>query len=540
LIEYFTLSLKLLGGLIIFLFGMERLSSSLQKVTSNRLKSVINIISKRPWTGVFAGLAITAIIQSSSATSAMMVGFVNAGLMSLRQAIGIIIGANIGTTVTAQIVSLKVSMLSYPLIIVGFLVFFLAKRTSLKNIGMAVLGLGLLFLGMTTMTDAFSPLKESQNFKNVMLTFGKNPFLGLALGMVTTAILQSSSATIGVLIAMAAQGLIGIEVAIPILIGDNIGTCITALIASIGTTITAKRTAFSHLMFNIFGTVIFFILLYVFRLQNFIISISGTSVPRQIANIHTIFNVVTTVILLPMVGIFEKVIIKIFPGKDVVINKNAIYLEKRLIKTPSLAMEQAKKELIRLVGITNEMLNLSIERIKNKDVTIEKKMLDREVAVDSITEDIIRYLTVVSQSALAYPLSEELTDLLHIAYDVERTGDHAESILYLGRLREENRMTFSQEAYDEIDTAHQKANEIYFCLISGATENNIEQINDCERLESELDSLVKLARNNHMQRLQKGSCMPLSGVVFADIILHIERTGDLLYGISRILIKKEP
>jgi len=518
---------------------MERLSSSLQKVTSNRLKSVINIISKRPWTGVFAGLAITAIIQSSSATSAMMVGFVNAGLMSLRQAIGIIIGANIGTTVTAQIVSLKVSMLSYPLIIVGFLVFFLAKRTSLKNIGMAVLGLGLLFLGMTTMTDAFSPLKESQNFKNVMLTFGKNPFLGLALGMVTTAILQSSSATIGVLIAMAAQGLIGIEVAIPILIGDNIGTCITALIASIGTTITAKRTAFSHLMFNIFGTVIFFILLYVFRLQNFIISISGTSVPRQIANIHTIFNVVTTVILLPMVGIFEKVIIKIFPGKDVVINKNAIYLEKRLIKTPSLAMEQAKKELIRLVGITNEMLNLSIERIKNKDVTIEKKMLDREVAVDSITEDIIRYLTVVSQSALAYPLSEELTDLLHIAYDVERTGDHAESILYLGRLREENRMTFSQEAYDEIDTAHQKANEIYFCLISGATENNIEQINDCERLESELDSLVKLARNNHMQRLQKGSCMPLSGVVFADIILHIERTGDLLYGISRILIKKE-
>jgi len=539
LIEYFTLSLKLLGGLIIFLFGMERLSSSLQKVTSNRLKSVINIISKRPWTGVFAGLAITAIIQSSSATSAMMVGFVNAGLMSLRQAIGIIIGANIGTTVTAQIVSLKVSMLSYPLIIVGFLVFFLAKRTSLKNIGMAVLGLGLLFLGMTTMTDAFSPLKESQNFKNVMLTFGKNPFLGLALGMVTTAILQSSSATIGVLIAMAAQGLIGIEVAIPILIGDNIGTCITALIASIGTTITAKRTAFSHLMFNIFGTVIFFILLYVFRLQNFIISISGTSVPRQIANIHTIFNVVTTVILLPMVGIFEKVIIKIFPGKDVVINKNAIYLEKRLIKTPSLAMEQAKKELIRLVGITNEMLNLSIERIKNKDVTIEKKMLDREVAVDSITEDIIRYLTVVSQSALAYPLSEELTDLLHIAYDVERTGDHAESILYLGRLREENRMTFSQEAYDEIDTAHQKANEIYFCLISGATENNIEQINDCERLESELDSLVKLARNNHMQRLQKGSCMPLSGVVFADIILHIERTGDLLYGISRILIKKE-
>lgn len=534
--EYVTLSLKLLGGLIIFLFGMERLSSSLQKITSNRLKTVINTIAKRPWTGVFAGIAITAVIQSSSATSAMMVGFVNAGLMNLRQAIGIIMGANIGTTVTAQIVSLKVSMLSYPLIIIGFLIFFLAKRGSLKNIGMAVLGLGLLFLGMTTMTDAFAPLKESQNFKNIMLMFGKNPFLGLALGMVTTGILQSSSATIGVLIAMAAQGLISIETAIPILIGDNIGTCITAIIASIGTTITAKRTAFSHFMFNIFGTIIFFILLYVFRLQNFIIAISGTSVPRQIANIHTMFNVITTIILLPMAGIFEKVIIKIFPGKDVVINKNAIYLEKRLIKTPVLAMEQAKKELIRLVGITNEMFNLSIERIKNKDVSLEKKVLDREVAVDSITEDIIRYLTVVSQSALAYPLSKELTNLLHIAYDVERTGDHAESILYLGRLKEENRMVFSQEAYNEIDAAHKKANELYLCLLSGATENNIDKINDCEKLESELDYLVKLARNNHLLRLQKGKCMPLSGVAFADIILHIERTGDLLYGISRNLL----
>jgi len=341
--EYLKTALQVLGGLALFIFGLERLSSSLQKLASNKLKAVINIISKNPWAGVLAGVGITAIIQSSSATSVMSVGFVNAGLMTLRQAIGIIMGANLGTTVTAQIISLKVSMITFPLIIAGFLTFFIGKRRVIKNTGIAIIGIGILFLGMNIMTDAFVPLKDSDTFKNLLLTFGKNPFLGLLIGVVTTSIVQSSSATIGLLIAMASQGLIGIEAAIPILIGDNIGTCVTAMFASIGTTITAKRAAFSHLMFNIFGTIIFFILIYVFRLQNLIISISGDSVPRQIANMHTMFNFITLIILLPMIGFFEKVITKIFPGKDVVVNKNALYLEKRLISTPPVNAEAGKQ-----------------------------------------------------------------------------------------------------------------------------------------------------------------------------------------------------
>ncbi len=365
--EYIKITLQVLGGLAVFIFGIERLSSSLQRVTSNKLKTAINLLSKKPWAGVLFGITITAIIQSSSATSVMTVGFVNAGLMSLRQAIGIIMGSNIGTTVTAQIVSLKVSSITFPLIIIGFIIYFVGKRRSIKNVGTAILGLGILFLGMNIMTDAFAPLKENEAFKNVIVQFGKNPFLGLLVGAITTGILQSSSATIGMLIAMASQGLIGIEAAIPILIGDNIGTCVTALIASIGTTITAKRTAFSHLMFNIFGTIIFFILLYVFRLQNFIIHFTGGSVPRQIANIHTLFNVITCITLFPFIGGFEKIITKIFPGKDIVVNKNALYLDKRLIQTPVIALEQVKKELLRIAGIANEMLNLSIERINNKE-----------------------------------------------------------------------------------------------------------------------------------------------------------------------------
>ncbi len=536
--EYVKIIIELFGGLALFLFGMERLSTSLQKVTSNKLKSVINILSKRPWAGIFVGAAITAVIQSSSATSVMTVGFVNAGLMTLRQAIGIIMGANIGTTVTAQIVSFKIVLLSFPLIIIGFVVFFVAKRRILKNAGMAIIGLGLLFLGMTVMSDALAPLRENEKFKEILITFGRNPFLGVLVGVVTTGILQSSSATIGVLIALASQGLIGIEAAVPILIGDNIGTCVTALLASIGTTITAKRTALSHLMFNIFGAIIFFILLYVVGIQNYLGSF-GSTVPRQIANIHTLFNVITVIILAPMIGLFEKMIIKIFPGQDVVINKNALYLDTRLIKTPVIAMEQVKKELLRVSGITNEMLDLSVQRIFKKELMLENKVLDRENAVDSITEDIIRYLTSVSQNALAYSQSRELTNMLHVAYDVERTGDHAESIMYLARLKEENRMVFSEVANKEIHEAHAKAKEIYYALLTGIEQNNIEQIKECERLESELDAIVRMARDNHLIRLQKGQCMPLSGVVFADIILHIERIGDLLYTISKNLLEIE-
>lgn len=330
-----------------------------------------------------------------------------------------------------------------------------------------------------------------------------------------------------------------IEAAIPILIGADIGTCATALISSIGTTVTAKRTAFSHLLFNILGTIVFVILLYGFRLQPLIASLTGKSVPHQIANIHTIYNVVTTIILFPMIGLFEKLVVKSFPGKDIIVHKNALYLDSRLINTPSLSLEQAKKELLRVIKITQTMLNLSFERLHKKDTIIEKKVLDRESAVDSITEDIIRYLTKVSQKSLGLRLSNMLTNLYHIAYDAERAGDHAESILYLMLVKEENNMTFSKIAFQELETAHDKVNHLFNILISGMENNNLDKLKQCEKIESEIDLMVKEIRINHLKRLQHGECMPLSGVVFADIILHLERTGDLLFGVSRNLLNIE-
>jgi len=535
---YFKLILQVLGGLALFIFGINTLSDSLQKITSNNIKSIIGILSKRPWASVLVGMATTMIIQSSSATSVMTVGFVNAGLMNLKTAIGIIMGANIGTTITAQIVSLDIiAFLTYPLLIIGFIMYFTSRRRRYKNIGMAIIGLGLLFLGMNLMKESLDPLKDNESFKNFLLTFSKNPFLGILAGLIMTSILQSSSATIGILIALGAQGLITIDAAVPILFGDNIGTCATALISSMGTTVTAKRTAFSHLLFNIFGTIIFFILFYGFHLEPIVVKYMGASVPRQIANIHTTFNVITTAILFPMIGLFEKLVVKIYPGKDIIEHKNAIYLDNRLIETPSLAMEQAKKELLRLTKIVQIMDELSFQRLKTNDTIIEKKVLDREEAVDSVTEDIIKYLTQLSRQSLTLTLSNKLTNLMHIAYDTERTGDHAESLLKLMVLKDEKRTKFTKIEMDELENLSKKVNEMFEVLISGMENGNFEELLRCEQIENEIDDIVKINRVNHIIRLQKGECMPVSGVIFSDIVLHLERTGDLLFGISKNMLE---
>ena len=529
----FKLVVEVLGGLAVFIFGIGRLSESLQRLTSNTLKKIINFLAKRSWAAVLMGLTITSIIQSSSATTVMTVGFVNAGLVTLRQAIGIIMGANIGTTVTAQIVSFKVESIAYPIIIIGTLMYFLGRKKRIKNTGMAILGLGLIFLGMIVMKNSLEPLKNSETFKYFLLYFSKNPFAGILVGVIITGILQSSSATIGLLIALASQGLIPFASAVPILMGDNIGTCATALIASIGTTITARRTALAHLMFNIFGTIVFSILIYGFKIMPFIESITGSSVPHQIANMHTTFNIITTIILFPFIGWYEKFIIKIFPGQDVVVNKNALYLDIRLIKTPVIALGQVEKEVIRVSKLAHEMFKLSHERLHKNDANIEKKLLDREAAIDSITEDTVRYLTKASQAYLTNALSIKLTNLLHIAYDLERAADHAESILYLIDVKEENRMSFTKPASLELEKTYEKVELIFDTLINGMENADNKKLEECEKIEAEIDAIVKETRTNHLIRLRKNECMPLSGVTFTDIILHLERIGDLLYGISR-------
>jgi phosphate:Na+ symporter len=256
-------------------------------------------------------------------------------------------------------------------------------------------------------------------------------------------------------------------------------------------------------------------------------------VPHQIANIHTAFNVVTTLVLFPLIGFFEKTVTKLFPGQDITIQKNAVHLDQHLIQTPALALEQVKKEIARITRITHTMLNLSFERFEKRDLIIEKKILDRESAVDSVTEDIIRYLTKVSQKTLGLRLSNQLTNLLHIAYDIERTGDHAESILYLIRVKEENNMVFSKIEEEELKRGFDQVKYMFKTLSVGIEDDSTSKLRHCEKVEAEIDEIVKEVRTNHLTRLRNGECPPHSGVIFADIFLHLERMGDLLYAISR-------
>jgi len=317
----------MMGGLGLFLYGMQLLSDGLQKATGDKIQRILEFLTNKPVMGVVTGALITSIIQSSSATSVITIGLVNAGLLSLKQAVSVIAGANIGTTVTAQIVSFRLEQYALPAIGIGFIINFLAKRKSYKYFGQILLGFGILFLGLYTMSHAVRPLRNYAPFLDLLVNIYHNPLLGIAVAAIFTAIIQSSSATTAIVIAMSIQGIIGIESAIPLILGSNVGTCFTAVIASIGSSITGKRVALSHLFFNIGGVVLF--LLFIDKFAH-LVSFTSSSIPRQIANAHTIFNIINAAILLPFLSLFVKLIVKLLPGEEIIIKKGPLYLNRQL------------------------------------------------------------------------------------------------------------------------------------------------------------------------------------------------------------------
>lgn len=339
--------LPLLGGLALFLYGMRIMGEGLQKVAGDRMRKFLEVVTGFPVIGVLVGAIVTSIIQSSSATTVMVVGFVNAGLMTLRQAISVIMGANIGTTVTAQLIAFKLTDYVMPIIALGFAMYFFSKRRQFKYIGFFILGFGILFLGLNTMADAMAPLREYKGFTDFIILFGDYPLLGVFLGIIMTMLIQSSSATIGILMAMATQGLVPLGTAIPVLLGDNIGTCITAVLASIGAGLSARRAAMAHVCFNSAGTIIFLIFLPFFK--EFVLMISPPAdIARQIANAHTSFNVLNTLIFLPMIGLLERLVVNIVAGEEVEIKRGPMYLDERFLNSPSIALSLATKEIIRM------------------------------------------------------------------------------------------------------------------------------------------------------------------------------------------------
>ena len=517
----------LFGGLALFLYGMQMMSGSLQKVAGARTQRILEVLSDVPIVGVLFGALITGIVQSSSLTTVVVVGFVNAGLMTLRQAIAVIMGANIGTTVTAQILTFDIIEYALPMVAVGFLLFFLDKGKKLKEVGMIIMSLGLIFYGLTLMGDSMAPLGEYEGFRNALIVLSDYKLLGLLAGIVITCIIQSSSAAIGILLALAGQGLIGFEASLPILFGTNIGTCITAVLASIGSRPTAKKTALAHVLFNVIGSIIFMIALPLYTEFILLISPEGPgAVTRQIANAHTLFNVINTLIFLPFINPFTNLINKLIPAEDRRDEISTLYLDWRNAANPSIAIPGATKEVVRMGKLSLENVDTAMDAFMSNSLKKVEEVTEREAVVDYLEREICRYLVESSRSEMTEKQSLAHTSLLHACNDLERVSDHADNIASLATFSMEGDLSYSYQAKEELKVMHRLVHDTMEKAITAYEEHNTELADIVLEQEDQIDIMERRLRNSHIKRLNEGRCSPTSGVVFLDIISNFERVGD--------------
>ncbi|MCD6406741.1 Na/Pi cotransporter family protein [Candidatus Aerophobetes bacterium] len=521
------------GGLALFLYGLSLLSRGLQKAAGDRLRFILEKLTDKPVKGVIVGLIVTATIQSSSITTVTLIGLINSGLMSLEQAVGVVLGAEIGTTVTAQIVSFKIGKMFFPLIAIGFFLFFLGKKDKHKFTGQIILGFGILFLGMNTMSSALKPLKDNRFFVEALANFGKIPLLGVIAGAVFTGIIQSSSATTGLIIAMGKEKIISLNAAIPIILGANIGTCVTALIASVGSSLSSKRTAMSHLLFNLIGVTLFFPFLGYFAQ---IVSLTSPEIPRQIANAHTMFNTTMTLIMLPCVRLLIALVKKIVPGEEPKVDRGVLFLEEKLLHTPPIAIGQAKKETMRMANIVKSMLENSEKALLTMERKFVLPVLKNEETVDELDNAIESYLTKISNLSLSQSQSREIAILIHSISDIERVADHAHNIAELAEYMKKEKIVFSKNALEELKGMFDAARESYIKAIdvlSTKDENLARKVLD---LEVTVDHMQRELEKNHFERLKKGICSPEAGPIYLDIIRNLERISDHAHNIAYVTI----
>lgn len=526
--------MKLMGGLGLFIYGMKLLGDGLENAAGDGLKRILEKVTSNPIKSVLVGAIVAAIIQSSSATTVMVIGFVNAGLMNLVQATGIIMGANIGTTVTAQLVSLNLEQIAPLFVFIGAFIVMLAKGKKRKEIGHIILGFGILFTGMGIMSTSMEPLTSSPIFEQVIVTVGNNWFIGIVSGAAITAVLQSSSATTGILLALAAAGAIDIGAALPIVFGCNIGTCITALLSSIGASKTARKAATIHLIFNIIGTIIFVPFLGI--LGGVVSSMSGDAT-RQIANAHTIFNIVNTILLLPFSSLLIKLVNKLIPGEDEVEKMAPKYIDDRLLETPVIAAGQVMKETIRMANKAKKSLEHSMTAFVKKDGSLIKKVYEDEKLINILEESITQYLVKLSKSEISEKESGIVASTFHVITDIERIGDHSENIADLASQRIDENLTYSKEAIEELYEIYNYTMTALQIAIESYANKDVEKARNVQDVEARIDSAQKRFREGHIRRLYDDKCSAYAGAVFLDLINNFERIGDHSMNIADSVIE---
>ena len=527
-INWQEIAFHFLGGLGLFLYSIKTMGDGLQQAAGDRLRYYIDKYTSNPFFGILVGIGMTALIQSSSGVTVITVGLVSAGLLTLRQAIGIVMGANIGTTVTSFIIGFKLGDYALPMLFLGAVCLFFTKNRTINNIGRIVFGVGGIFFALNLMSGAMEPLKDLQVFKDYMVELSKNPILGVLVGTGLTLLIQASSATIGILQNLYASNLIDLQGALPVLFGDNIGTTITAIIASLGANIAAKRVAAAHVAFNVIGTIICIIFLVPFTsLIQWFESYLNLAPEMTIAFAHGTFNITNTIIQFPFIGALAFIVTKLIPGEDEVVKYEPLYLDEQLIKqAPSIALGNAKKELLHLGNYAAKAFDLSYDYIINSNEKVAEKGHKTEEAINTIDEQLTRYLISLSGEALSQKESEVLTNILDSSRDLERIGDHAEALINLNDYLQRKNVQFSEAALEELADIYLKTSDFVKDALESVENNDLEKAQALIERHEDINNMERVLRKTHIKRLNNGECSTQAGVNFIDIISHYTRVSD--------------
>ena len=536
-----SIVLGLLGGLALFLYGMQMMSSGLEAAAGNRMKRILEKLTANRFLGVLVGAGITAVIQSSSAMTVMVVGFVNSGMMTLRQAVWIIMGANIGTTITGQLIALDIGQLAPLFAFVGVAMVVFFKKPQIHHYGNILAGLGVLFIGMEMMSSSMEPLREWPAFVEMVSTFS-NPLVGIAAGTLFTAIIQSSSASVGILQAMAAGGIVGLDSAVYVLFGQNIGTCITAVLASFGTSRNAKRTTIIHLMFNLFGTVLFTIICMTTPLTDLVASFTPGSPDSQIANMHTLFNIVTTLILLPFGTLLVKVAMRILPDRNegekegmhlaYLVPGPALTRQEHPIGFSAMYVNQLRQEISRMLGMARQNVDLAFEAVLAVDPRRLEQAEETEEYIDFLNKEICRYISDVIVNETNEKDSAAVSAYYLISGNIERIGDHAMNICEYTQLLKRKNIHFSEDARAELRKMQNVCLEAIDIL---ETEPGVDVDRWLERaasFEQKIDDMTGEFRDSQLDRMRRGTCSDEGGIIFSELLTDFERIGDHVLNIA--------
>ncbi|OLS35267.1 Na/Pi cotransporter family protein [Bacillus sp. MRMR6] len=533
-----TLLFMFFGGLGIFLFGIKYLGDGLQKVAGDGLRDLLDRFTTNPLMGILSGIVVTILLQTSTGTTVLTVGLVNAGFMSLKQAIGVILGANIGTTATAFIIGIKISKYALPIIAVGTFLIFFFKNHKINNYGQVIFGFGALFYGLDLMGTGLKPLREVQAFADLTVSMSDNPILGVVIGTIFTIAVQSSSAAIGLLQTLYAQGALSLDAALPVLFGDNIGTTVTAIIAAIGASVAAKRAAATHVIFNLIGTALVLILLKPFTYLIELIRDAWSLNPEMtIAFAHGIFNVSNTIIQFPFIAVLAWIVIKLIPGQDSVVEYKAVHLDEEFIRqSPSIALGQGQKEVIRMADLAEKGLEEARNYLKTHKKKHGEMIPQFEDAINNLDRKITEYLIQISSHSLSDNDSKLHSALMSTVRDIERIGDHMENIMELVDHKIANKVEFSESANKDLDDMFDLTVSTIKQAIHALDTGNIDEAKSVLEKEDRIDKMERDLRKKHIARLNEGRCTGTAGIVYVDIISNLERIGDHAVNIAEEVI----